>query len=46
VNRIDESLVLLRSSFVEMLNLAEKVAPALTPVSVADNQPLMKPVEW
>lgn len=43
VSRIDESIILLRSSFIEVLNFAEKVAPAVTPTNLIDEQPLMKP---
>ncbi len=42
VSRVDESILLLRSSFVQVLNMAEKVTPALTPVSLVDEQPLMR----
>ncbi len=43
VSRIDESIILLRSSFIEVLNFTEKVAPAVTPTNLIDEQPLMKP---
>jgi len=43
VSRIDESIILLRSSFIEVLNFAEKVAPAVTPTNLIDEEPLMKP---
>lgn len=43
VSRIDESIILLRSSFIEVLNFTEKVAPAVTPTNLVDEQPLMKP---
>lgn len=43
VSRIDESIILLRSSFIEVLNFAEKVAPAVTPTNLIDEHPLMKP---
>ncbi len=35
-------LILLRSFFVELLNLAEKLLPVLTPETLIDNHPLMK----
>ncbi len=43
VSRIDESIILLRSSFIEVLNFTEKVAPAVTPTNLIDEHPLMKP---
>jgi nitrous oxidase accessory protein len=45
VDRTPESMVLLRSFFVDLLNFAERVSPALTPADVLDNEPLMKEVE-
>ena len=36
-----ETIVLLRSFFVDLLNFSEKVSPALTPANVADERPLM-----
>lgn len=40
--RIPEAIVLHRSFFVDVINLAEKVAPSLTPVSLEDPAPRMK----
>ncbi len=40
-----EAMVLLRSFFIDLLNLAEKISPVLTPENVLDNQPLMMPVK-
>ena len=45
VTRIDESIILLRSSFIEVLNFAERVTPAVTPTNLMDEQPLMKPLK-
>lgn len=39
-----ESIILLRSFFVDLLNFSEKVSPALTPDNVLDNMPLMEAV--
>ncbi|MEX2597647.1 MAG: nitrous oxide reductase family maturation protein NosD, partial [Salibacteraceae bacterium] len=36
------SIILMRSSFIDLLNLAEKVTPVLTPESLVDNEPKMK----
>ena len=45
VNKTPESIILLRSLFVDIINFSEKVSPAFTPDNLADNQPLMKEVE-
>lgn len=42
VERNAPSLVLLRSMFVTLLDLAERVAPVLTPATLVDERPLMK----
>lgn len=42
LNQSPESIVLLRSFFIDLMNLAEKISPVLTPVDVLDNQPLMQ----
>lgn len=39
-----EVMVLLRSFFIDLLNLAEKISPVLTPENVLDNEPLTMPV--
>lgn len=41
VEEIPSSIILLRSLFVDLLNLAEKVTPVLTPETLVDKQPLM-----
>ena len=41
VTRTPESIVLLRSLFVDILNFSEKVSPVFTPENVVDNRPLM-----
>ncbi len=45
VNKTPESIVLLRSLFVDIINFSEKVSPAFTPDNLADNKPLMKRVK-
>lgn len=45
VSRIDESIILLRSSFIEVLNYAERVVPAVTPTDLQDEEPLMQPAD-
>ena len=42
VNRTPETIVLLRSLFVDMINFSEKVSPVFTPDDLLDNAPLMK----
>lgn len=42
VNRTPETILLLRSLFVEILNFSEKVSPVFTPDNLMDNEPLMK----
>jgi nitrous oxidase accessory protein len=41
IGRVPESIILLRSFFIDMLNIAEKVAPVLTPQSLMDEKPRM-----
>lgn len=43
VHQTPEAMILLRSLFVDLLNLSEKVSPVFTPKNVADNRPNMKP---
>jgi len=45
VNRTPETIVLLRSLFVDIINFSEKVSPAFTPDNLADAKPLMKKVK-
>jgi len=40
--RVPESIILLRSQFIDMLNFAEKVAPVITPADLKDDTPSMK----
>jgi len=42
VNKTPETVVLLRSLFVDIINFSEKVSPAFTPDNLLDNNPLMK----
>ena len=43
VGKIDVSILLLRSLFIDILNFAEKVTPLFVPKSLVDPQPLMRP---
>ena len=42
VNRTPETIILLRSLFVDIINCSEKVSPAFTPDDLIDNTPSMK----
>lgn len=42
IGKVPEAIILLRSFFVDMINIAEKVAPVLTPQSLMDERPRMK----
>ncbi len=43
---VPESIVLIRSLFVDLLNYSEKVAPVITPKEVADHNPSMTKIQW
>ncbi len=45
VNNTPETLVLLRSLFVDIINFSEKVSPVFTPDNLKDNKPLMNPID-
>ena len=45
VNKTPETIVLLRSLFVDIINFSEKVSPAFTPDNLLDDQPLMKRIQ-
>jgi nitrous oxidase accessory protein len=42
VNEQPPSIILMRSIFIQILNVAEKALPVLTPVTLVDNEPLMR----
>lgn len=44
LTKAPESIVLLRSFFIDLLNFSEKVSPIFTPENVLDQQPLMQPL--
>jgi nitrous oxidase accessory protein len=44
VTRVDTSIILLRSMFIDIINFAEKVTPMFTPAALLDNTPRMKPL--
>ncbi|NKI27042.1 nitrous oxide reductase family maturation protein NosD [Arenibacter sp. 6A1] len=44
VNRTPETIILLRSLFMDIIDFSEKVSPVFTPDDLVDSHPLMKPV--
>ncbi len=44
VNRTPETIVLLRSLFIDILDFSEKVSPVFTPDELVDKNPLMKAI--
>ena len=45
VNRTPETIVLLRSMFMGLIDFSEKVSPVFTPDNLLDAKPLMKKIE-
>ncbi|MCK5781416.1 MAG: nitrous oxide reductase family maturation protein NosD [Flavobacteriales bacterium] len=45
VNMVPESIVLLRSLFVDLIDFSERVSPVFTPDNLLDEQPLMKAIK-
>ena len=43
VNRTPETIILLRSLFMDLIDFSEKVSPVFTPDKLMDNAPLMQP---
>ncbi len=46
VNRTPETIILMRSLFIDIINFSEKVSPIFTPDALVDNHPIMKPIVW
>ena len=46
VNRTPETIVLLRSLFIDVIDFSEKVSPVFTPDNLQDEHPLIKRVSW
>lgn len=46
VEKQSASLILLRSFFIDMLDLAEQMLPMLTPETLIDRKPMMKRAKW
>jgi nitrous oxidase accessory protein len=45
VNKTPETIVLLRSIFIDIINFSEKVSPVFTPDNLADEKPKMSPLK-
>ncbi len=46
VNRTPETMILLRSLFIDIIDFSEKVSPVFTPDNLVDNNPLIKQKKW
>ncbi len=46
VNRTPETIILLRSLFIDIIDFSEKVSPVFTPDNLLDKNPKMKKIEW
>ncbi len=46
VNRTPETIILLRSLFIDIIDFSEKVSPVFTPDNLLDDNPLIKKIEW
>ena len=46
VNRTPETIILLRSLFIDIIDFSEKVSPVFTPDNLFDNNPLIKKIIW
>lgn len=46
VNRTPETIILLRSLFIDIIDFSEKVSPVFTPDNLMDNNPLIKQAKW
>ena len=46
VNRTPETIILLRSLFIDIIDFSEKVSPVFTPDNLLDYNPKMKRIEW
>lgn len=46
VNRTPETIILLRSLFIDIIDFSEKVSPAFTPDKLIDAHPKIKKIQW
>ncbi|MCM4157877.1 nitrous oxide reductase family maturation protein NosD [Gramella sp. AN32] len=44
VNRTPETIILLRSLFIDIIDFSEKVSPIFTPDNLVDKNPMLKPI--
>jgi nitrous oxidase accessory protein len=44
-NRTPETIILLRSLFIDIIDFSEKVSPVFTPDNLLDNYPQMKEIK-
>lgn len=45
VNRTPETIILMRSLFIDIIDFSEKVSPVFTPDNLVDENPKMKPID-
>lgn len=46
VNRTPETIILMRSLFIDIIDFSEKVSPVFTPDNLLDNNPSVKKITW
>ncbi len=46
VNRTPETIILLRSLFIDIIDFSEKVSPVFTPDNLVDDKPRIKKIAW
>ncbi len=46
INRTPESIILLRSLFMDIIDFSEKVSPVFTPDNLIDETPLIRKIKW
>lgn len=46
VNRTPETIILLRSLFIDIIDFSEKVSPVFTPDNLMDQNPMIKQIPW
>ncbi|WP_066225553.1 nitrous oxide reductase family maturation protein NosD [Formosa haliotis] len=46
VNRTPETIILMRSMFIDLIDFSEKVSPVFTPDNLMDNAPAIQQITW
>ena len=46
VNKTPETIILLRSLFIDIIDFSEKVSPVFTPDNLVDKKPIIKRIAW